>query len=64
MNQPLRCIRPFSLGYLYLYLIIIIIFISQSIIENVHTKYLIKTVNYKYVYIYIFSICIGILLIN
>ena len=24
------------------------------IIENVHTKYLIKTVNYKYVYIYIY----------
>ena len=51
MNEPLRCIRPFSLGYLYLYLIIII-FISQSIIENVHKKYLIKIVNYKYVYIY------------
>ena len=41
MNEPLRCIRPFSLGYLYLYLIIIIIFIShiEVIIENVHKKY-------------------------
>ena len=58
MNEPLRCIRPFSLGYLYLYLIIIIIFISQSIIENVHTKYLIKTVNLLQIciYIYIFSL--------
>ena len=53
MNKYLRCILPFSPGYLYLYLIIIIIiFISQSIIENVYTKYLIKTVDYKYVYIY------------
>ena len=57
MNEPLRCIRPFSLGYLYPYLIIIIIFISQSIIENVHTKYLIKTlITNMYIYIYIFSL--------